>query len=223
MKSTNAILRVMNVSKRYLLKDVLVNISFSVRPYDFIIIIGPSGAGKTTLLGIIAGFEEPDEGKIEFLGRDIHSLSDDELAEYRNKHIGFIFQNFNLIPFLNALENVIVPAVFSGVKRKIAIRKAKKLLTKLGLSDKLYNYPNQLSGGEQQRVAIARALINDPELIPADEPTANLDRDNEQIIMEILSNIARSGKSVILVTHKEYLAKYGTKVFELVNGRLIRR
>jgi len=218
---TETLLEVRGVTKSYSGKVVLRRVSFSVMKSDFIMIIGPSGSGKTTLLGIIAGLEQPDSGDIFFLGQKLSELSEEKLSEYRNRHIGFIFQNYNLIPFLTAIENVSVPMIFAGINEKKALQRAKELLIQVGLGDMIHNFPNQLSGGEQQRVAIARALANDPEIILADEPTANLDEENEKIIMKILSGITKNGKSIIFVTHKSELAEYATKVFKLVNGRLI--
>lgn len=215
------LVRLNNVTKIYGFRRVLDSISMNVHRGEFLIVVGPSGSGKTTLLGIIAGLETPDEGEIYFEGRRVSDMNVDELAEYRNKHIGLIFQNYNLIPHLTALENVMLPMIIAGLRESKAKRKALMLLKQFGVGDKAMSYPNELSGGEQQRVAVARALANDPSLILADEPTANLDRENEEVIMEFLSRIVSEGRTVILVTHKEYLCDYASRVYRLVDGRLV--
>jgi len=215
------IVRLNNVTKIYGFRKILDSISMDVYRGEFLIVVGPSGSGKTTLLGIIAGLESPDEGEVYFEGRCIGGMNVDELAEYRNKHIGFIFQNYNLIPHLTAMENVMLPMIIAGLKENKAKRRALTLLKQFGVKDKAMSYPNELSGGEQQRVSVARALANDPMLILADEPTANLDRENEEIIMEFLSRTVSEGRTVILVTHKEYLCDYASRVYRLVDGRLV--
>jgi len=215
------IVRLNNVTKIYGFRKILDSISMDVYRGEFLIVVGPSGSGKTTLLGIIAGLESPDEGEVYFEGRCIGGMNVDELAEYRNKHIGFIFQNYNLIPHLTAMENVMLPMIIAGLKENKAKRRALTLLKQFGVKDKAMSYPNELSGGEQQRVSVARALANDPTLILADEPTANLDRENEETIIEFLSLTVSEGRTVILVTHKEYLCDYASRVYRLVDGRLV--
>ena len=218
----NFIIEVSGVNKKYDNKIVLNNISFLVSRGEFISILGPSGSGKTTLLSIIAGLEKPDAGRIAILGKDLSQLSNEELGRLRNKHIGFVFQNYNLIPFLSVVENIIIPQVISGINVDIAVNKAVDLLRKVGLEDKADSFPRQLSSGEQQRVAFCRAIINDPDIILADEPTANLDEENAKIIFNLLRSSSLRNKSVILATHDFNLARETDKIYRLVDGGLVR-
>ncbi len=208
------------VSKQYDSIYILNNITLNIDKGEFITIQGPSGAGKTTLLGIIGGLERPTSGIVLFMGKDIYRFNDKELSAFRNRHIGFIFQSYNLIPFLTALENVILPLIIAGSYEADAKKKAVALLEQVGLGDKVDRLPRELSGGEQQRVAICRALISDPLMILADEPTANLDEDNENIVMELLREISKIGKTVILATHNRKLSSYATRVYYLDGGVL---
>ncbi len=198
----------------------LDNIDFSCRKGEFILILGRSGSGKTTFLNIIGGLTRPTEGKILVEGKDILGLSDNACSAMRSKSIGFVFQFPGLMSTLTALENVILPAQIAGNSRESGDR-ALKLLKRVGLHDKAQNMPSQLSGGELKRVAIARALMNNPSLILADEPTADLDVETEQEVMEILSEINQEKTTIIMVTHNGDLASYADRVFWMENGKLV--
>ena len=200
--------------------NVLKEINLKVGSDEFLVIQGPSGAGKSTLLHILGGLDQPSRGQVIFCGTDLYNLSDNQRAAIRNKKIGFVFQFFHLLPELNALENVLLPAFFNswwqGKKTKAY---AQQLLEKLGLSGRLTHKPKQLSGGEQQRVAIARALINRPQILFCDEPTGNLDSDNGRNILELIKNLKKeSNFAVVLVTHDNDIAGYADRVVRLKDG-----
>ncbi|NPA13280.1 MAG: ABC transporter ATP-binding protein [Aquificae bacterium] len=219
------IIQLKNITKVYKVGDiettVLKGVSLTVYKGDFIAIMGASGSGKTTLMNIIGCLDTPTSGEYYLLGKDVSKLDDDQLAEIRNKYIGFVFQQFFLIPYLTALENVLVPAIYSGESIKQKEKRAVELLQLLGIGDKKDNKPSQLSGGQQQRVAIARALINDPELILADEPTGALDSKTAKDIMEIFVNLNKKGKTIILITHDPQVASYSKKIIKIQDGKLI--
>ncbi len=200
---------------------VLKGISLTVKQGEFVSIMGVSGSGKTTLMNIIGFLDTPTEGKYLFKGKDVSSLDDDSLSEIRNQHIGFVFQNFYLIPYLTALENVLVPTIYSKKIQKNVEEKGKKLLDKVGLGKRINFKPNQLSGGQQQRVAIARALINDPELILADEPTGALDSKTAKEIIDIFKSLHKEGKTIIIVTHDPKIAEETERVIKIEDGRII--
>ena len=220
------IIRLLNVKKQYktdvVTTHVLNGISFRVNKNDFIAIIGPSGSGKSTLMNIIGLLYNATSGKYFLNGIDTSKFGEDELAELRNKTIGFVFQSFNLLPRATTFENVILPSIYAGISRNERLRKATEILKTLGLGDKLNNRPNQLSGGQQQRVAIARALMNDPELILADEPTGNLDTKSGQDVMKILKNLNREGKTIILITHETEIAKHARIIVRITDGKILR-
>ncbi len=182
-------------------------------------IVGPSGSGKSTLLHIIGGMDKPTSGTVRILGSELNSLNEKGLTQYRLKKVGFVFQSFNLIPNLSALENVMLPMEFNGVPSSERRQRAKQLLEKVGLNDRLNHKPSELSGGQMQRVAIARALANDPAVILADEPTGNLDSESGTRIIELLRDIAKE-RIVIVVTHNEKLAKKADVVFDIRDGEL---
>lgn len=199
---------------------VLHDVSFSVREGETISIVGPSGSGKTTLLGLCAGLDAPSEGTVRLNGIEIGSLSEDERAAVRNQHVGFVFQTFQLIPTLTALENVMVPAELRG-NRKAGAR-AKDLLTQVGLGDRLDHYPTQLSGGEQQRVALARAFTNSPKILFADEPTGNLDTETGETIQRLIFDLNRSaGTTLVIVTHDLNLAAQTERILRLRGGEIV--
>jgi len=214
------------LTKRYFIGSEEIravdNVSLSIKKGEFVSIVGHSGSGKTTLLSLLGGLTRPDTGSIHIDGIDILSLKDNELSEYRNEKVSFIYQFSSLIPTLTALENVILPTIFS--KKKIGgnlIDKAKELLSLVGLKDKFNAYPSQLSGGQQRRVAIARAFINDPELVLADEPTGDLDEDTEKEVMDLFERFNREmGITFILVTHNRELAKGAKRRFQMISGRI---
>lgn len=220
------ILEIDSVSKTYKngAKEVKVldNIHFAVPEKETLSIVGPSGSGKTTLLGLCAGLDRVSEGRISLNGILLNELNEDQLAQVRNEQVGFIFQNFQLIPTLTALENVMVPLELRGVRS--AGKVAKELLGRVGLGDRKEHYPTQLSGGEQQRVAIARAFSNNPAILFADEPTGNLDEDTSQTIEELLFEINREqGTTLVLVTHDLELANKTHQIVKLRGGKVERQ
>jgi len=199
---------------------VLDNISFVLEHGKTLSIVGPSGSGKTTLLGLCAGLDRADEGDVMIQNIRLNTLSEDQRAQVRNQHVGFVFQNFQLIPTLTALENVMVPVELRGEKN--AHDTAMKLLEKVGLADRANHYPNQLSGGEQQRIAIARAFSNKPDILFADEPTGNLDEETGQKIEELLFDLnEQNGTALVLVTHDFELAQKTDKIIKLKGGKVI--
>lgn len=202
--------------------QALRGVDLTIFASEIVGIVGPSGSGKSTLLGLLGGLDTPTKGKVIIDGIDISRMSEDRLTEIRNEKIGFIFQFFNLIPTLTATENVLLPMQFARKPRPNAGRRAKELLTLLGLNDRLTHLPTQLSGGQQQRVAIARALANDPPILLADEPTGNLDTESGAIVLSALERIrAEQGTTVILVTHDHDLAARADRVLHLVDGQLV--
>jgi putative ABC transport system ATP-binding protein len=199
---------------------VISNISFEVEKGAIVSIVGPSGSGKTTLLGLCAGLDYPSSGTIELCGKSLQSLNEDERAALRNKEVGFIFQNFQLLPTLTALENVIVPLELQGEKN--AAKFGKVLLEKVGLSDRLHHYPSQLSGGEQQRVALARAFSNKPSILFADEPTGNLDEETGEKVIQLLFELNKAaGTTLVIITHDLDLANRTQQIIRLKGGKVV--
>lgn len=194
-------------------------VDFQVAPGESIAIVGPSGSGKTTLLGLCAGLDKATTGSISLIGQRMEMLSEDERAAVRNQHVGFIFQNFQLLPTLTALENVMVPLELK--RRKDARGKAMELLTQVGLGDRVTHYPSQLSGGEQQRVSIARAFANEPKILFADEPTGNLDTETGEMIEDLIFNLNKAlGTTLILVTHDNALAARTNRIIQIKGGKI---
>ncbi len=225
MEVTPPIVEIIDISKSYRrgsqVVPVLNNITFSIPQGEFIALMGPSGSGKTTLLNIIAGIDRPDNGTIKVAGLDITALSESELADWRAEHVGFVFQFYNLIPVLNALENVELPLLLTGLSRKQRREHCEVALRVVGLADRMDHYPGELSGGQQQRVAIARAIVTDPTIIVADEPTGDLDRKSAEEIMELLERLnLESGKTIIMVTHDPRAAKKARTIRYLDKGVL---
>ncbi|MEP6263107.1 MAG: ABC transporter ATP-binding protein [Gillisia sp.] len=199
---------------------VLHDISFDIEEKETFAIVGPSGSGKTTLLGLCAGLDRADEGKIELCGTELSSLTEDERAVLRNRNVGFVFQDFQLLPTLTALENVAVPLELQGAKDASQI--SKELLEKVGLGDRFHHYPSQLSGGEQQRVAVARAFSNKPLILFADEPTGNLDAETGEKVIELLFNLNKEhGTTLVIVTHDLELAQKTQRILRLKGGRIM--
>ena len=194
------------------------HVDLTVNKGDFISIVGPSGSGKSTLMNIIGLLDRADEGEYLFDGVDVTAISDDMQAEIRNKKIGFVFQSFYLLAKMNAVENVMVPLLYRGVNEKEAREKAKAILEKMGLKDRMNHLPAELSGGQQQRVAIARALVGEPELILADEPTGALDSKSGKDIVELLKKLNEGGQTIILITHDEKIAKEAKRRVEITDG-----
>lgn len=200
----------------------LNGVSLKIKEGEFIAIMGPSGSGKSTMMHLMGCLDRPTSGKIYFEGKDVSRLSDDELAEIRNRKIGFVFQSFYLLPRYTALQNVELPLIYQGVSPKERREKAKFLLEKVGLSDRLYHKPTQLSGGQQQRVAIARALVVNPVVLLADEPTGNLDSKSSHEIMDLISVLHKEEKlTIILVTHERDIAEYAEKIIRMQDGKII--
>ena len=197
---------------------VLRQISLEVFKNEYIALMGPSGSGKSTLMNIIGCLDTPTSGTYLLNGKDVSRMSDNDLADVRNQEIGFVFQQFNLLPRLTAAENVALPLVYAGVSKKIRMEKALHVLEKVNLADRSHHKPNEMSGGQNQRVAIARALVNDPSIILADEPTGNLDSKTSHEIMEILDIIHGSGNTVILVTHEQDIAAFAQRNVRLKDG-----
>ena len=218
------ILNVRNLEKSYSSGSkrltVLHDINFDIEEKETFAIVGPSGSGKTTLLGLCAGLDRPDSGSIELCSTNLSELSEDERAVLRNRKIGFVFQDFQLLPTLTALENVAVPLELQGSKN--AIKVSKDLLDKVGLGDRHDHYPSQLSGGEQQRVAVARAFSNNPSILFADEPTGNLDAETGEKIIELLFELNReAGTTLVIVTHDMDLARMTQRILHLKGGKII--
>ena len=199
---------------------VLHEINFAIEEQETFAIVGPSGSGKTTLLGLCAGLDRPDSGTIELCGIELGSLTEDERAIMRNRNVGFVFQDFQLLPTLTALENVAVPLELQGAKNASEV--GKDLLNKVGLGDRIHHYPSQLSGGEQQRVAVARAFSNNPSILFADEPTGNLDAETGEKVIELLFNLNKElGTTLVIVTHNLELAQKTRHILRLKGGRII--
>ena len=217
-------IKLSSVTKTYKVGDTFFNavddVNLEITSGKFVAILGPSGSGKSTLLHLIGGLDKLTKGSISVDGQNLAALNDKELAVYRNKKIGFIFQTFNLLPTTSVLENVIMPLLYTknkGVKR---VPKATEVLTSVGLDTKLKSRPNQLSGGEQQRVSIARALVNDPEIILADEPTGNLDSQTGEQIFNILVDLNNQGKTIVVITHDQDLASHATRIIRIKDGKV---
>ncbi|MEO6830673.1 MAG: ABC transporter ATP-binding protein [Chitinophagaceae bacterium] len=197
---------------------VLKGINLTIAKNEYVALMGPSGSGKSTLMNIIGCLDTATGGRYVLNGKDVSGMSDDELAAVRNSEIGFVFQQFNLLPRLTALENVAVPLIYAGASRKEREERAREMLDRVGLADRAHHKPNELSGGQSQRVAIARALVNNPALILADEPTGNLDTKTSIEIMDIFSSIHDGGNTVVLVTHEEDIATYTRRVVRMRDG-----
>ena len=218
------ILNVRELSKTYISGSkplkVLQNISFSLEEGETFAVVGPSGSGKTTLLGLCAGLDSPDNGSVELCGTDLSTLNEDGRAALRSRHVGFIFQNFQLLPTLTALENVIVPLELQGFKKPSAI--GKDLLDRVGLGERFSHYPAQLSGGEQQRVALARAFSSKPSILFADEPTGNLDEETGDRVIELLFKLnSDAGTALVVVTHDSELARRNQRILRLKGGKML--
>ena len=197
---------------------VLKGIDLDIERGEYVALMGPSGSGKSTLMNLLGCLDTPTSGTYELNGKDVSNMSDDELAEIRNKEIGFVFQVFNLLPRTTALENVALPMIYAGYSKNDRTKRAEEVLADVGLSDRMDHKPNQLSGGQRQRVAVGRALVNNPSIILADEPTGNLDSKTSLEIMKLFDEIHESGNTVIVVTHEEDVAKHAHRVIRLMDG-----
>jgi len=218
----NSIIQLDNIQKSYFLGKqelkVLKGITLEVFKNEYVALMGPSGSGKSTLMNILGCLDSPTLGKYILNGKDVSKMPDDDLADVRNKEIGFVFQQFNLLPRLTAAENVALPLIYNGTSKKIRTESALEMLDRVGLTDRSHHKPNELSGGQNQRVAIARALVNNPSIILADEPTGNLDSKTSVEIMNIFDKIQSDGNTVILVTHEEDIANYAHRIIRLKDG-----
>lgn len=199
----------------------LAGIDFTVNTGEFTAIMGPSGSGKSTLMNILGCLDRPTAGSYQLDGQEVATLNDDQLAMTRNKKIGFVFQSFNLLPRMSAVENVALPLVYSGVEKKERQERAVRALTMVDLGQRLHHQPNEMSGGQRQRVAIARALVNDPTIIMADEPTGNLDTKSGNEVMEIFTELHSQGRTIILVTHEPDIAENAKRVITVRDGNIV--
>ena len=218
----NAIIQLDHIQKSYIMGKmelkVLKGISLEIYKNEYVALMGPSGSGKSTLMNLLGCLDSPSGGRYILNGKDVSKMPDDDLAEVRNKEIGFVFQQFNLLPRLTAAENVALPLIYNGSSKKVRTQLALEMLDRVGLSDRSHHKPNELSGGQNQRVAIARALVNNPSIILADEPTGNLDSKTSVEIMNIFSKIQAEGNTVILVTHEEDIANFAHRIIRLKDG-----
>lgn len=220
------IIQVVSLVKIYYLDGVEVpairGMDFEIRRGEFVSISGPSGSGKSTLMHLIGCLDRPTSGKVLIEGKDVSSLHDNELAMFRNRKIGFVFQSFNLLPRATALKNVELPLIYKGVSVRERRKRAREALELVGLSDRISHLPSQLSGGQQQRVAIARALTTEPAVILADEPTGNLDTASGSEILRILKELHRQGRTIVLVTHEDYVARQAERIIKVRDGLIVR-
>ncbi|MGV3505130.1 MAG: ABC transporter ATP-binding protein [Adhaeribacter sp.] len=221
MGSTN-IIQTTDLSRIYRMGSETIHalrrVSIRIDKGEYVAFMGPSGSGKSTLMNIVGCLDTPTAGQYVLNGKDVSNMSDNELAEVRNKEIGFVFQTFNLLPRSSALENVALPLIYAGYGKSLREEKAMQVLESVGLGDRARHKPNELSGGQRQRVAIARALVNDPSIILADEPTGNLDTKTSYEIMELFERLHAKGNTIIMVTHEEDIAKYAHRIVRLRDG-----
>ena len=220
---SSTIIDLEKVGKTYEMGDTTVEAlkgsNVEIEEGEFVAVMGPSGSGKSTLMNMIGALDTPSSGEV-FVGEEaISGLEEDELALLRSEKIGFIFQQFNLIPSMNATENVALPMLFRGVSKKERTERAEEILTRVGLGERLHHMPSELSGGQRQRVSIARSLANDPDIILADEPTGNLDSETGENIMDLLTELNEEGKTIIMVTHDENDAEYADRIIKIVDGK----
>lgn len=223
---SEVVIQTKNLSREYVRDEfkvtALKDANIEIEKGEFVALMGPSGSGKSTLLHLIAAMDRPSSGEVKVLGEDLRSLNDGEIARWRNRHVGFVFQSFNLIPVLSAIENVELPLKLTGLNRAERMKHARHALELVGLGDRLKHTPRQLSGGQEQRVAIARAIVTDPDLILADEPTGNLDAVSARDVLILLGRLNKEfGKTIVMVTHDPHSAKAASKIRYLEKGELL--
>ena len=220
----HTVIRLDKIVKNYKIGTIIVealrSVSLEIRKNEFVALMGPSGSGKSTLMNILGCLDTPTSGSYMLNGEDVSKMDDNSLAEIRNRQIGFVFQTFNLLPRSTALENVMLPLIYSGINKAKRTEIAKKTLEEVKLADRMTHKPNELSGGQRQRVAIARALVNNPAIILADEPTGNLDSKTSVEILGLLEEIHRNGNTVIIVTHEEDIAQHAHRIIRLMDGQI---
>ena len=218
------VIRMENITKNYEMGGEIVHalrgINLAIEKNEYIAIMGPSGSGKSTLMNIVGCLDTPTDGFYELNGRTVSEMCDNELAEVRNKEIGFVFQNFNLLPRSDSLHNTALPLIYSGMSKRIREEKAMNALEAVGLKERIHHRPSELSGGQRQRVAIARALVNNPSILLADEPTGNLDSKTGEEIMEIIELLHTNGNTIILVTHEQYIAEHANRIVHILDGNI---
>jgi len=221
---TSTIIEARDIQKEYRMGTQTVHalrgVSFEIKKNEYVAIMGPSGSGKSTMMNVIGCLDTPSKGDYILNGHDVKKLSDNQLAEVRNREIGFVFQTFNLLPRSSALANVELPLIYAGMSSRERRKRAVEVLEKVGLADRMDHKPNELSGGQRQRVAIARALVNNPSILLADEPTGNLDSKTGNEIMELFEDLYKAGNTIILVTHEEDIAEHARRVIRLRDGLL---
>ncbi|MBA9072419.1 putative ABC transport system ATP-binding protein [Flavobacterium gossypii] len=217
-----SLIKITNIKRDFVLGNEIINvlkgIDLNISKGEYVALMGPSGSGKSTLMNLLGCLDTPTSGQYILNGNDVSQMSDDNLAEIRNKEIGFVFQTFNLLPRTTALNNVALPMIYAGYSKSERLARAEQVLKQVGLGDRMDHEPNQLSGGQRQRVAVARALVNKPSIILADEPTGNLDSKTSVEIMNLFNEIHANGNTVILVTHEEDIAAYAHRIIRLRDG-----
>lgn len=225
--ANSSMIALQNVTKTYQMGDSIVHaldgVTLSIERGEFVAITGPSGSGKSTLMNILGCLDRPTDGSYQLDGDEVATLNDDQLAVTRNKKIGFVFQNFNLLPRISAIKNIALPLVYAGVNDTERMHQALVVLEKVGIAERKDHRPNELSGGQRQRVAIARALVTDPAILIADEPTGNLDTKSSNEIMDIFCGLHRQGRTIIMVTHEADIAAYAQRVIHVRDGKILGR